>query len=125
MPPRWMKRCITSATWFQTNTRRYAGCLYYTPWIWREPRRLDHDQRPAYRAAAQPLMPHHRARGGAERPASTLYGILDPGGLINVVTKRPEKTFGGSISATSSSFGGGTGQVDVTGPIDGPVWRTA
>lgn len=52
-------------------------------------------------------------------PASTLYGILDPGGLINVVTKRPEKTFGGSISATSSSFGGGTGQIDVTGPIDG------
>lgn len=52
-------------------------------------------------------------------PASTLYGILDPGGLINVVTKRPEKTFGGSVSATSSSFGGGTGQVDVTGPIDG------
>lgn len=52
-------------------------------------------------------------------PASTLYGILDPGGLINVVTKRPENTFGGAISATSSSFGGGTGQVDVTGPIDG------
>ncbi|WP_447745340.1 TonB-dependent siderophore receptor [Enterobacter asburiae] len=52
-------------------------------------------------------------------PASTLYGILDPGGLINVITKRPEKTFGGSISATSSSFGGGTGQIDVTGPIDG------
>ncbi|HHT0990674.1 TonB-dependent receptor [Enterobacter roggenkampii] len=52
-------------------------------------------------------------------PASTLYGILDPGGLINVVTKRPERTFGGSLSATSSSFGGGTGQVDVTGPIDG------
>ncbi|HDR2763483.1 TPA: TonB-dependent siderophore receptor [Enterobacter bugandensis] len=52
-------------------------------------------------------------------PASTLYGILDPGGLINVVTKRPEKIFGGSISATSSSFGGGTEQVDVTGPIEG------
>ena len=52
-------------------------------------------------------------------PASTLYGILDPGGLINVVTKGPERTFGGSLSATSSSFGGGTGQVDVTGPIDG------
>ncbi len=52
-------------------------------------------------------------------PASTLYGILDPGGLINVVTKRPETTFGGSISATSSSFGGGTSQFDVTGPIEG------
>ncbi|WP_395300812.1 TonB-dependent siderophore receptor [Enterobacter sp. ECC-175] len=52
-------------------------------------------------------------------PASTLYGILDPGGLINVVTKRPETTFGGSMSATSSSFGGGTGQLDLTGPIEG------
>jgi len=52
-------------------------------------------------------------------PASTLYGILDPGGLINVVTKRPETNFGGSVSATSTSFGGGTGQFDVTGPIEG------
>ncbi|WP_312480209.1 TonB-dependent siderophore receptor [Kosakonia cowanii] len=58
-------------------------------------------------------------------PASTLYGILDPGGLINVVTKRPETTFGGSVSATSSSFGGGTGEFDVTGPIEGTrlAWR--
>lgn len=52
-------------------------------------------------------------------PASTLYGILDPGGLINVVTKRPQRTFSGDISATSSSFGGGSGQIDVTGPIEG------
>lgn len=52
-------------------------------------------------------------------PASTLYGILDPGGLVNVITKRPERTFGGSISATSTSFGGGTGTVDLTGPIEG------
>ncbi len=52
-------------------------------------------------------------------PASTLYGILDPGGLINVVTKRPQHTFSGDISATSSSFGGGSGQIDVTGPIEG------
>ena len=52
-------------------------------------------------------------------PASTLYGILDPGGLINVVTKRPETTFGGSVSATSTSFGGGTARFDVTGPIEG------
>lgn len=52
-------------------------------------------------------------------PASTLYGILDPGGLINVVTRRPETTFGGSVSATSTSFGGGTARFDVTGPIEG------
>ncbi|SNY74643.1 iron complex outermembrane recepter protein [Enterobacter sp. CC120223-11] len=52
-------------------------------------------------------------------PSSTLYGILDPGGLINVITKRPERTFSGSVQGTSSSFGGGTGQLDVTGPIEG------
>lgn len=52
-------------------------------------------------------------------PASTLYGILDPGGLINVITKRPQTTFAGAVSGTSSSFGGGGGQLDVTGPIDG------
>lgn len=52
-------------------------------------------------------------------PASTLYGILDPGGLINVITKRPETTFGGSIEGTSTSFGGGSGKFDITGPIDG------
>ena len=52
-------------------------------------------------------------------PASTLYGILDPGGLINVITKRPERQFSGSVSGTSTSFGGGTGSVDITGPIEG------
>lgn len=52
-------------------------------------------------------------------PSSTLYGILDPGGLINVISKQPQRQFGGSLSATSSSFGGGASQLDVTGPIEG------
>jgi iron complex outermembrane receptor protein len=52
-------------------------------------------------------------------PASALYGIQEPGGVINVITKRPEQTFGGSISATGSSFGGGSTALDVTGPIEG------
>lgn len=30
-------------------------------------------------------------------PSSTLYGILDPGGMINVVTKKPENTFSADI----------------------------
>lgn len=51
-------------------------------------------------------------------PSSTLYGILDPGGLINVITKRPQTTNAGSISVTSTSFGGSSGAVDVTGPIE-------
>lgn len=51
-------------------------------------------------------------------PSSTLYGILDPGGLINVITKRPQTTFAGSVSATGTSFGGGNGTLDLTGPIE-------
>ncbi|RZS31061.1 TonB-dependent siderophore receptor [Corticibacter populi] len=50
-------------------------------------------------------------------PASTLYGILDPGGAINVITKKPERQFSGKASVSASSFGGGTTSLDVTGPI--------
>lgn len=52
-------------------------------------------------------------------PSSTLYGILDPGGVINVVTKKPEQTFGGTAYGSLSSFGGGSTGFDVTGPIAG------
>lgn len=52
-------------------------------------------------------------------PASTLYGILDPSGVVNVNTKKPMQTFGGEISTTASSIGGGSGQIDLTGPIAG------
>lgn len=52
-------------------------------------------------------------------PASTLYGILDPGGMVNLVTKKPEARFGGEIYGSYSSFGGGTTGLDVTGPIAG------
>src|SRR5476651_1150663 len=51
-------------------------------------------------------------------PSSTLYGILDPGGLINVITKRPQTTYAGSVSVTSTSFGGSSGAVDFTGPVE-------
>ncbi|MFT4190881.1 MAG: TonB-dependent siderophore receptor [Comamonas sp.] len=50
-------------------------------------------------------------------PASTLYGILDPGGAINVITKKPQRQFGGEASVSASSFGGGSSTLDVTGPI--------
>ncbi|WP_319005694.1 TonB-dependent siderophore receptor [Pararhizobium sp. BT-229] len=52
-------------------------------------------------------------------PASTLYGILDPGGMVNVVTKRPQDTFGGEVYGSLSSFGGGWSGFDFTGPIEG------
>lgn len=72
----------------QTNTP--GGTQEFrAPWLRRKPRWLDHDQR--LRTAAAQRQCRNRARGGAKGPASTLYGILDPGGLINVVTKRLEK----------------------------------
>ncbi|MDI4655623.1 TonB-dependent siderophore receptor [Xanthobacter autotrophicus] len=52
-------------------------------------------------------------------PASTLYGIQEPGGIINVITKRPQETFGGSLSGSLTSFGGSWGDFDITGPIAG------
>jgi iron complex outermembrane receptor protein len=50
-------------------------------------------------------------------PASSLYGILDPGGMINVITKKPQDEFGGNVYGSVSSFGGGTAGFDVTGPV--------
>ncbi|WP_082512759.1 TonB-dependent siderophore receptor [Methylobacterium sp. Leaf125] len=50
-------------------------------------------------------------------PASLLYGISDPGGLINLVSKRPDFTPRGSLDLTGTSFGGGLVQADLTGPI--------
>lgn len=50
-------------------------------------------------------------------PASLFQGQQDPGGVINLVTKRPEYEWERQISAESSSFGGGNASVDVTGPL--------
>ncbi|WP_230943268.1 TonB-dependent siderophore receptor [Burkholderia cepacia] len=50
-------------------------------------------------------------------PASMLYGIQDPGGLVNVVTKKPELEAQRSVSGFTSSYGGGGAQMDLTGPI--------
>ncbi|WP_175779062.1 TonB-dependent siderophore receptor [Burkholderia anthina] len=53
-------------------------------------------------------------------PASLLYGMQDPGGVINLVTRKPEDTFGGSISASRTSHGGSSAQFDLTGPLGKP-----
>jgi outer membrane receptor protein involved in Fe transport len=46
-------------------------------------------------------------------PFSMMYRIADPGGVVNVVSKRPELTQHGSLSVKDTSFSGG----GVTGPI--------
>lgn len=50
-------------------------------------------------------------------PASLLYGALEPGGLINVISKRPEYNQRTRLSGEHSSFGGGNLSVDTTGPM--------
>ncbi|TDV14905.1 TonB-dependent siderophore receptor [Paraburkholderia caballeronis] len=52
-------------------------------------------------------------------PASLLYGIQEPGGVINIVTRKPEDEFSGSVSATHTSHGGNGGSFDLTGPLGG------
>ena len=54
-------------------------------------------------------------------PASLLYGIMDPGGIVNTISKRPELYQHGSVTLLGSTFAnnrsGADGTLDVTGPI--------
>ena len=62
-------------------------------------------------------------------PASLLYGIMDPGGIVNTISKRPELYQHGSVTLLGSTYGGGKsgadGPFDITGPIgkDGLAYR--
>ena len=49
--------------------------------------------------------------------ASLLYGIQNPGGIINVISKKPQYQWHSKISGKAASAGGGSGTVDVTGPL--------
>ncbi len=50
-------------------------------------------------------------------PSSMLYGVLDPGGVVNIITKRPELQQRGTVSVNGTSFNGGGATADITGPI--------
>lgn len=50
-------------------------------------------------------------------PASMLYGMGEPGGVINIISKKPELVQKTHIEGWGSSFKGGGGQLDVTGPL--------
>lgn len=55
-------------------------------------------------------------------PASLLYGIMDPGGVVNVVTKKPEMTQKTEMAIYGSSFAAGKNglgaSLDTTGAIN-------
>lgn len=50
-------------------------------------------------------------------PAALLYGAMEPGGLINIVSKLPQYTRRTEISGSAYSEGGGSLSVDTTGPL--------
>lgn len=49
-------------------------------------------------------------------PSSIMYGTMDPGGVINMITKKPQLSQQGQVALTGTNFGGGA-SVDLTGPI--------
>lgn len=51
-------------------------------------------------------------------PASVLYGRIDPGGFVNVVTKRPQEEFKSVLEEQAGSWGLTRTIADVTGPAN-------
>jgi len=74
-----------------------------------------------------PIVQGRSLNASAERvevlkgPSTLLYGIQDPGGVINVVSKRPELQSYNALTATGSSYGSGKngsgGTFDGTGAL--------
>jgi iron complex outermembrane receptor protein len=56
-------------------------------------------------------------------PSGTLYGssLISYGGLINIVTKKPYETFGGSFSYTTGSYGLNRVAADINTPLSEKV----
>ncbi|MFI5335861.1 MAG: TonB-dependent siderophore receptor, partial [Opitutales bacterium] len=64
-------------------------------------------------------------------PSSVLYGAMNPGGLINIITKSPSAKSGNSLSTSAGGYEGSQGKngmgftttLDSTGPLDpGKHW---
>ena len=56
-------------------------------------------------------------------PASVLYGLMEPGGLVNIVTKKPQAEQHGQVDLAYQNYvnqskGGYNGSFDVTGALD-------
>ena len=54
-------------------------------------------------------------------PSSMFYGIMDPGGVVNVVSKKPQMQPRTALSVSGSSYGRGRNGagllLDATGPM--------
>lgn len=50
-------------------------------------------------------------------PASFLYGQVAPGGIVNVITKSPQRRFAGTAELRAGSYGQYRAEADLTGPL--------
>ncbi|MEJ2590958.1 MAG: TonB-dependent receptor [Candidatus Thiodiazotropha sp.] len=50
-------------------------------------------------------------------PSSFLYGQVSPGGIVNIITKKPQSRFAGSADFSYGSYDESRFQADVTGPM--------
>lgn len=50
-------------------------------------------------------------------PASVLYGQLQPGAVVNIVTKQPQRDWAGAASLSYGRYDDWRGTVDLTGPL--------
>jgi iron complex outermembrane receptor protein len=51
-------------------------------------------------------------------PASVLYGLAPPGGIVNMTSRRPEDKFGGSVQLLYGSYDNKQIAGDITGPVN-------
>lgn len=65
-----------------------------------------------------PVTPHYERIEILKGPSSVLFGNATPGGIINMVTKKPLDEARQSLSFTIGSFDTYRTTVDVTGPIN-------
>ncbi|MCX7056491.1 MAG: TonB-dependent siderophore receptor [Proteobacteria bacterium] len=51
-------------------------------------------------------------------PASILYGRVEPGGIVNIITKQPKAIASYAVEQTAGTWGEYTTTVDATGPLN-------
>ena len=59
-------------------------------------------------------------------PAAILYGRIEPGGVVNVVTRRPLSDWHFTVQSTFDNLGSARPSVDITGPLNANktlLWR--
>ena len=65
-----------------------------------------------------PILPHIERVEFIKGPASALFGRANPGGTINMVTKKPLPEARQALSASAGSYGSYRATADLTGPVN-------